>query len=307
MPTKDSMEVRLELLDKSTGLVAESLMKMVAAIVDAKPSSVRKAKEDFAELIGQTMALADLIGRYRAILEVDSYDGNHQKFKLNTISPRRFARQKVAVFGNTPLFPRKAFREAFEELLERDPRLADSAEEIRKIYALGGFALQSLPAQLAERAREVLTGKVQKKIVELGASGVRSVDAKRVVANMIDSTEAYAETVYRTNLSTAFSDGRKKQMESPEAQNIAPAFEYTAVGDADTRPNHMAADGLIAPIDHAVWDRFSPPLGFNCRCDIRIVDRFELESRGLLRRDGRSKVKYPSGFNRAHPDRGFKN
>ena len=121
---------------------------------------------------------------------------------------------------------------------------------------------------------------------------------------MGDFTRAYSETVYRTNLTSAFAAGRFKQVESEEVRRVTPAFEFDAIDDAAVRPNHAAADGLIAAVNDPVWSRISPPLGHNCRCGLRLVDRFELKRRGLLR--GFSVTPYfPPNFREAKPDDGF--
>lgn len=148
--------------------------------------------------------------------------------------------------------------------------------------------------------------RVQQAVAELGVAGTRPEKAKKILAKIAPFSEAYAETVYRTNLATAYTAGRFRQAQDPDVEAITPAFEYTPVGDSSTRHNHLAARGLLASIKDGIWDRFSPPMGFNCRCDLRLVDRFELESRRLLLRNGQVKRYVPSGFGEAHPDKGFR-
>ena len=300
---KPSIDVRLELLNKSPATIADALNRMTDALIKGRPDTVQAATQDYARLVGQTMALADAVGGKRALMELD-----HAARKTGRPAPAYFstraimAQRFVAFADETPIFPQKAFTEAFEELLEREPRIARTAGQMRKAYAEGGFAL----LRISEKARDFLIKKIQKKIVEMGAAGVVEAKAKRVLAEMAGVTEAYAATVYRTNLAQAFTAGRKRQLETPEAQAVAPAFEFVDAGDADVRPNHRAARGLVAPVGHAVFDRLSPPLGFQCRCDLRLVDVFELKARGLLDRAGRPKTYYPPAFAKAGPDPGFK-
>ena len=51
-----------------------------------------------------------------------------------------------------------------------------------------------------------------------------------------------------------------------------------------------------------VW---SPPVSWNCRCNLRSVDVFELKERGLLV-NGRVKPFFPAGFNPNPPDPKFR-
>jgi len=81
------------------------------------------------------------------------------------------------------------------------------------------------------------------------------------------------ETIFRTNVQTAYSTGRYKQM--VEQKEAFPNWEYDAVNDSDTRPSHAALDGKIFPADHPFWDTWYPPNGYNCRCGVNPVHKDE--------------------------------
>lgn len=69
------------------------------------------------------------------------------------------------------------------------------------------------------------------------------------------------ETIFRTNVQTAYSTGRYKQM--VDQKEHFPFWEYDAVNDARTRPEHAALDGKVFPADHPFWDTWYPPNGYN--------------------------------------------
>ncbi len=100
-----------------------------------------------------------------------------------------------------------------------------------------------------------------------------------------EQTKTYADTVWRTNLSTAHNAGRQRQ--AKEFPDFIVGFEFSATHDSSARKNHLAADGLRAPVEHEVWDFFTPPLGYNCRCVIRQITRPEAERKGWLDDQGR--------------------
>ncbi len=52
-------------------------------------------------------------------------------------------------------------------------------------------------------------------------------------------------------------------------------WEYTAVGDERTRPEHQAMNGMRLPKDHPFWRENMPPNGWNCRCTVMEVFRDE--------------------------------
>lgn len=188
--------------------------------------------------------------------------------------------------------------EAIADIVSREPRLAANWREVAKAYQDHAFAL-------AGQSDLAVTKRVQQHIAEVLREGGTVDSAARRLSEIAGFSQAQAETVFRTNAATAFSSGAFRQAHDPETRHHFPAFEFSAVHDASTRPNHAAADGLIAPVESPLWNTFSPPLGYRCRCTIRLVSRGELESKGLLTADGAVRTYTPPKFARAHPDAGF--
>jgi len=69
------------------------------------------------------------------------------------------------------------------------------------------------------------------------------------------------ETIFRTNIQTAYNVGRYEQM--IDQKEAFPFWEYDAVNDGNTRPEHAALDGMVFPADHPFWDTWYPPNGYN--------------------------------------------
>lgn len=282
------------------------LKRLMLGIAEAtfRGAGVAEATKRFAEALGRTMALADALGRKRV---VDAAESRGEKFKAMHFGYDSIVVARFGGYGDLDDPTEASFEEAFDSLLAREPAVAKSKDEIREAYGLGTkfMVAAALPGRLAAKAAKELTVRLWEKVAELGIKGRSPSDAKRAIADIGGFAESYAETIYRTNLAGAYTAGRFKQMEDPDILAVTPAFEYTAVGDHSTRKNHAAADGLLADVRDGVWDSISPPMGYNCRCDLRIVDRFELEDRGLLMKDGRAKKFTPARFVDAMPDKGF--
>lgn len=102
------------------------------------------------------------------------------------------------------------------------------------------------------------------------------------------------DTIYRTNLQSAYQAGRYRQM--LENAPYRPWWMYDAVNDSRTRPSHAAMDGKIYRFDHPIWDRWHPPNGYNCRCALRTLSDRDLQ------RSGRSASIDPP---LSQPDEGF--
>lgn len=94
-------------------------------------------------------------------------------------------------------------------------------------------------------------------------------------------TPFQADTIFRTNTQTAYNVGHYEQMNDPDVKALRPYWQYDAVGDAHTRPSHLAMDGKVFPADSPVWDIWFPPNGFRCRCSVRSLSKRQVEARGL--------------------------
>jgi SPP1 gp7 family putative phage head morphogenesis protein len=77
-------------------------------------------------------------------------------------------------------------------------------------------------------------------------------------------SDFHLETVFRTNMQTAYGVGRRRSLE--ELKDDLPFWQYHATMDDRTRPRHAALNGMIQPHDSAFWDEHFPPWDFNCRC-----------------------------------------
>lgn len=89
------------------------------------------------------------------------------------------------------------------------------------------------------------------------------------------------DNIFRTNVQTAYSVGRYKQMTDPDVIQSRPYWMYDAVDDRATRPTHRAMDGLVYPATHPFWNTWYPPNGFRCRCSVQSLSERELRIRGL--------------------------
>jgi len=87
------------------------------------------------------------------------------------------------------------------------------------------------------------------------------------------------ETIFRTNVQTAFMVGRYGQVQ--KAAKFRPYGQYSAVGDKRTRPAHAALNGRVFPLASAFWDTWWPPNGFKCRCTVKTLSERQVKARGL--------------------------
>jgi SPP1 gp7 family putative phage head morphogenesis protein len=81
-------------------------------------------------------------------------------------------------------------------------------------------------------------------------------------------TAYHAETILRTNYSEVYNLGRKALYEDPDVRDFVPAYQFSAILDSRTRPNHADMDGRVFERGDPIWARWWPPVGYNCRCTV---------------------------------------
>lgn len=98
-------------------------------------------------------------------------------------------------------------------------------------------------------------------------------------------------TIYNVNMRTAYNSGRYAQM----MNNVEdyPFWQYVAVMDGRTRPEHAALNGLVFRYDDPFWKTHYPPNGWNCRCRVRALSAERMKALGL-------KVSYGASFVHTH-------
>jgi hypothetical protein len=87
--------------------------------------------------------------------------------------------------------------------------------------------------------------------------------------------------IYNTNLSTAYSAGRYRQMTDPDVLAYQPYWVYRhADGVKHPRKEHLAWNGLTLKADDPWWKSHYPPNGWGCHCYAEPVTRRELQASG---------------------------
>jgi SPP1 gp7 family putative phage head morphogenesis protein len=86
-------------------------------------------------------------------------------------------------------------------------------------------------------------------------------------------------TIYQTNLQTAYMTGRYRSMMENTANR--PYWMYVAVMDGRTRPAHRQLNGQVFRFDDQIWSYIYPPNGFRCRCRVRAISAAQVEAMGI--------------------------
>jgi SPP1 gp7 family putative phage head morphogenesis protein len=85
-------------------------------------------------------------------------------------------------------------------------------------------------------------------------------------------SEAHVETIFRTNVASAISDGTNKALQAPMVVDAFPYRAYYATTDTRVRKEHLQLERLgldgtnIYRADDPTWQKFRPPWDWGCRC-----------------------------------------
>jgi len=120
----------------------------------------------------------------------------------------------------------------------------------------------------------VLERDVQAAVRDAVAQGLNTRDGADMIRRAFDSAGVTPdnpylfETIYRTQLQTAYSAGRWQANADPAIQEILWGYEFAAVMDDRTTDICSELDGQRHPKDDPFWNRFTPPNHYGCRSQI---------------------------------------
>lgn len=146
---------------------------------------------------------------------------------------------------------------------------------------------------LAEGAKQrafYVTGLARQDLVNLVSEGIQAAlengeTLPEFKERIIEAIKAQGwhdyriETIFRTNLQSAYAAGRYKKMQAVKASR--PFWQYLAVMDKRVRPSHAILHEKVYPADHPFWDTNYPPNGFRCRCAVVTLSEQQVKAQGL--------------------------
>lgn len=308
-------------LEDMTGRYAraygEAISAMVVAMTRGNRPALADARSRLEKLTGETMATAEIFGASLLMRDAaKTYVAEGVALQADRSELLAFASTAASVgMGGV------TFDEAVDDMIRRTPitlrRAAErTAQRVAELYS------SHRVAAFAKSAEHSVTKRVQSLIAEamregsiVGPGGgilVGEADIGKGISMSVDQirektgewSQAYSRMVYRTNVNTATTAGRFRQSQDPDVKAVLPAFQYSAVGDGDTRSNHAAADGIVLSVDNRAWNRMAPPNGYNCRCTVDAVSLPMLRRMGRLTESGDVREdRVPAA---AGPDPGFR-
>ena len=223
-----------------------------------------------------------------------------------------FPAERLTSFAEGDLFPEDPVgpAEAIDLFRDRVPLSKRQFDRLvadlrRKHFTVAGIEEQSL-LQMAQKALlEAIEhgGTTDTFAARLREMGVRYTGkAYGQDLGGQDLGEYHLRTVFRTNVMSAYNDGRRTIMDDPDVEDFIPFLMYSAIRDGRERDAHREMNGRIYRKDDPIWQTWYPPNGYNCRCDVVPVTREEARR---LKDDQISTQPPVVGGEVATPDEGF--
>lgn len=91
------------------------------------------------------------------------------------------------------------------------------------------------------------------------------------------------QTIFRTNLQSAYSRGRYQQATDPDVLTVRPYWLFDAVLDGRITAVCKACDGKVLPADDPWWSTHVPPLHFQCRSTITTLTKAQAKQLGITK------------------------
>lgn len=168
-----------------------------------------------------------------------------------------------------------SFDEAASFLKNRIPVTKKEWNDIEEKLRFRAFTMTRL-AELdyIEKAKQTIISSI-----ESGGSIAESWKSLRenIDVDVDKVNPGYWETVYRTNIQTAYNAGRKKGYE----KNPPDALALIVIEDGRTSSICRPLIGLVLPYNDPFWDTHWPPFHFNCRTTVRAVYNREIKDENV--------------------------
>jgi hypothetical protein len=162
---------------------------------------------------------------------------------------------------------------AAKRLAERNIMTRQQWEAVDKYAQERAFFITApISTDTIDRIRNVLVYDVDE--------GTSRKGFEKAVSEALDGSpigRAHLENVYRTNLQAAFRDGRETLASNPIVAAAFPYQAYDAIRDTRVRHDHLEMESLgldgtnVFRRDDPVWDYFTPPWDYNCRCGVNLL------------------------------------
>lgn len=175
---------------------------------------------------------------------------------------------------NPPYWLFSFFAANFYEALKKG--FVNKKEPVNETLTLKDIALERA---LRENVFYFAASKTQQQLIDFNKLLTNNDGTMRTKAQFLKvagpTFENYNIHWFRTEYNTTqrLAKAGREWVGFESQKEVFPYLRFIAVMDANTRPDHAAANGIIRPVDDPIWGELQPPLDWNCRCRIEQVSK----------------------------------
>lgn len=270
--------------------------KNLRPVVKLENQSIREAVDVYDELLDALRV------EFSSLASLPQLRGHLEKRALDTGWIRKAAPQFEKAISAADGIGRDQVREELNRALDKygvsmsdrnvcriEYRLADvpvgvdwalTPEEASQWFRLQSFTIAHVQNQ---ELLDFVGTKVQAAIDEgmTYAQWLDSIDEMFDACGVTRRSNHHLQTTFQTNIQSAYNSGRWAEYHDPDVAGFFPYFQYHAVDDDRTRYEHLAMNNAVYHRDDPIWATWWPPNGFNCRCTVTAISRYEAEEYGI--------------------------
>lgn len=171
------------------------------------------------------------------------------------------------------------FREAIEAIEKRVPVSRAEFDRMDKFERENAFtAARVAEARVLQNVLDALQTSVR--------DGTDFAEFKdQVGAQLVESwggeIPGRIENIFRTNLQTAYNEGRHAVYSAPTVKQARPYLRFDASMDDRTTDECAECNGVVLPADDPFWTTHTPPLHYQCRSILVPLSAEEASEEGI--------------------------
>jgi len=180
--------------------------------------------------------------------------------------------------GLPPADPDK-FEEAIEAFRKRVPMTRKEWDALTEAQREHAF-------MVSEVARADVVSELCEAVDKAIEHGTTFAEFKDGVGELLESSwggpkPGRLETIFRTNVQTAYNAGRHAVFSAPAVRKARPYLRFDGVEDDRQTDICEACNGVVLPADDPYWNSHTPPLHFNCRSTVVALSSDEADDEGV--------------------------
>lgn len=245
----------------------ESVKKKVTNEISQAMSEAVQSIESIKDVLDVSVKLPDSLLQY---MIVSTLQGRIDIIEQNKLSNVKEYAEPVNMFD----IP---YDEAIKYIQDKYPILYDDLDEITEETTQKYFWVK-------EATSLEMTKKIQKSLISLLKNGGTFKEwqdnyDKNFSDMGLKPTGSYTETVYRTNLQTAYAAGRYQQQESQK--ELFPYWHYVAIIDDVTTDICSELNGKTYKANDPIWNTIYPPNHYSERASVIALNNEDLAEMGI--------------------------